>query len=264
MAYYPTAIPNSTNYIDRTDDVHWIYAARYNEIKNEVLALCKELGISPSGGSATVVARLALLALKANVLELDNTTPFTPSGDYHPVTKKYFDDNAAPLDSPVFTTKITAPIIDLTGGQIAFPATAAPSAGVNTLDDYEEGTFVPDLQFGSAKVGITYTYRVGKYTKIGNKVFFECTFYLSSKGTSTGVVEIYGLPFTVGGGANYHSALALSFFYITFADILTARVAVNQTRIDLIEITKAGGQTNLTNADFSNDSFLVTSGHYEV
>lgn len=33
-------------------------------------------------------------ALKSNVLELDNTTAFTPDADYEPATKKYVDDNA--------------------------------------------------------------------------------------------------------------------------------------------------------------------------
>jgi len=37
---------------------------------------------------------LSWLALKTNVLELDNTTPFTPDADYEPATKKYVDDNA--------------------------------------------------------------------------------------------------------------------------------------------------------------------------
>ena len=31
---------------------------------------------------------------KSNVLELDNTTSFTPSSDFEPATKKYVDDNA--------------------------------------------------------------------------------------------------------------------------------------------------------------------------
>ena len=31
---------------------------------------------------------------KTNVLELDNTTPFTPDAEYEPATKKYVDDNA--------------------------------------------------------------------------------------------------------------------------------------------------------------------------
>jgi len=60
VPYYPTAIPNTTNYPDRSDDVDWIYAVRYNEVKNELIAICAELGISPSGDSETVVVRLNL------------------------------------------------------------------------------------------------------------------------------------------------------------------------------------------------------------
>lgn len=37
---------------------------------------------------------LSALALKSNVLELDNTDAFTPDADYEPATKKYVDDNA--------------------------------------------------------------------------------------------------------------------------------------------------------------------------
>jgi len=38
---------------------------------------------------------LALKADKTNVLELDNTTSFTPDADYEPATKKYVDDSYA-------------------------------------------------------------------------------------------------------------------------------------------------------------------------
>ena len=37
---------------------------------------------------------LSSLALKSNVLELDNTTVFTPSSDYEPATRKFVLDNA--------------------------------------------------------------------------------------------------------------------------------------------------------------------------
>ena len=45
---------------------------------------------------------LSPLALKSNVLELDNISAFTPDTDYEPATKKYVDDNAGG-DSPVTT-----------------------------------------------------------------------------------------------------------------------------------------------------------------
>jgi hypothetical protein len=38
---------------------------------------------------------ISLKADKSNVLELDNTTEFTPDADYEPATKKYVDDNAS-------------------------------------------------------------------------------------------------------------------------------------------------------------------------
>ena len=45
-------------------------------------------------GTNTGDQDLTALALKSNVLELDNTTAFTPDADYEPATKKYVDDNA--------------------------------------------------------------------------------------------------------------------------------------------------------------------------
>jgi len=44
---------------------------------------------------------LSALALKSNVLELDNTSFFNPDADYEPATKKYVDDNsgAGPSDT---------------------------------------------------------------------------------------------------------------------------------------------------------------------
>ena len=58
MAIYPNAIPDNANYPDRADDSDWVYAARYNELKNEVLATLAELGALPKGDSASVRARL--------------------------------------------------------------------------------------------------------------------------------------------------------------------------------------------------------------
>ena len=45
-------------------------------------------------GTNTGDQDLSPLALKSNVLEMDNTTAFTPDADYEPATKKYVDDKA--------------------------------------------------------------------------------------------------------------------------------------------------------------------------
>ena len=90
---YPTTIPTITDLPDYVDDVDWITAAVFNNLKKEVRAALTELGTLPKGASADVKTRLGLLATKANVLELDNTDVFVPDADYEPATKKYADEH---------------------------------------------------------------------------------------------------------------------------------------------------------------------------
>jgi hypothetical protein len=90
-------------------------------------------------------------------------------------------------------------IVMASGKGIDFSATSN-SAGTMTselLNDYEEGTWTPTLTSDTSPSGVTYSGRVGKYTKIGRVVHIEFVIGLTSKGTGTGDVFISGLPFTV-------------------------------------------------------------------
>jgi len=58
VSLYPSTIPDTSDYPDRQDDIDWVTAERYNEIKNEVLAICQELGVLPKGSYSSVRARL--------------------------------------------------------------------------------------------------------------------------------------------------------------------------------------------------------------
>jgi len=89
-----------------------------------------------------------------------------------------------------FTGQQTIPTINLTGGQITFPATQSASAGANTLDDYEEGTFTPTFTNISAGAG-----KHGAYVKVGRMVFVNL-FFQNMACTGTSGVTIGGLPFT--------------------------------------------------------------------
>ncbi len=73
---------------------------------------------------------------------------------------------------------------------ISFPATQVADAGANVLDDYEEGTWTPTIGGSS----IIYAVQSGRYTKIGNVVYFQCHLRLTS-GSPTATMS--GLPFTV-------------------------------------------------------------------
>lgn len=83
----------------------------------------------------------------------------------------------------------------VTSRGVTFPATQIASAGANTFDEYEEGTWTPVLSFGGASTGITYTTQSGNYVKIGRHVLAEFEINLTSRGSATGTAVIGGLPF---------------------------------------------------------------------
>lgn len=146
-----------------------------------------------------------------------------------------------------------------TAGQIAFPATQAPSSGANVLDDYEEGDWTPTLAFGGAATGLTYSSNVGKYTKIGRQVTLTGLLALSAKGSSTGAAVISGLPFTIGdGGSNgWYSSNKVSYSAFTAGvqEVGLQTVLNSATMIPVKSV--AGTNTPMTDADFGNSSQLV-------
>lgn len=145
------------------------------------------------------------------------------------------------------------------GAGVTFPATQSASTNANTLDDYEEGSWTVGIAFGGASTGITYsnTTDQSKYVRIGRQV--TCVGYvaLTSKGSSTGTATITGLPFTVAADEPNYGGIAIGYFSnITFADFIMGRTVAGATSIALAEVTNAGVDSNITNADFANDSFM--------
>jgi hypothetical protein len=97
------------------------------------------------------------------------------------------------------STTTVSGLLDVTNGQIGFPATQNASAGVNVLDDYEEGTWTPTYVSSTGAFGaITYNATTGTYTKIGNVVVVRWRIATDSLavGTAGGQLKIGGLPFS--------------------------------------------------------------------
>lgn len=79
---------------------------------------------------------------------------------------------------------------------ISFPATQVSSSDANTLDDYEEGTWIPTFGgFNGDFSAITYNGRVASYTKIGRVVHVQGQFAWSGVSGGSGVACIKNLPF---------------------------------------------------------------------
>lgn len=122
----------------------------------------------------------------------------------------------------VFNGQVTqAGLLNLTVGQIKFPASQNASSDANTLDDYEEGTWTPTFTFVTpGDLSVVYAAdRNGTYVKIGRLVviFFGFTLSTFTFSTSSGAAEITGLPFTADNTGTMRYMAALNWTGITKA-----------------------------------------------
>jgi hypothetical protein len=140
------------------------------------------------------------------------------------------------------------------------------TAAANALDDYEEGIWTPTISFGGASVGVTYAAsRAGQYTKIGRQVTATAYILLTNKGTSTGAASIGGLPYVIGASSGFYSSACFSAIsQLSYVGMLQGYGEINTNRIDLVETTEAGSQTNITDADFTNVSQVLVQVTYFV
>jgi hypothetical protein len=146
-------------------------------------------------------------------------------------------------NNPNYTGTLTGPTINLSQGQIVFPATQNASSNANTLDDYEEGTFSPEIWVGSTQQSLS---RVeGAYVKIGQLVLVQIATIISGAVSGSGAVEIRNLPFVVGSYGPTNNARAAGSIGFTNGAIMPTGVLTNQ---------------NTTRAAFFSGSPAGTSG----
>jgi len=141
-----------------------------------------------------------------------------------------------------------------TGAGITFPATQSASSNANTLDDYEQGSWTPGIDFSGGTTGITYSRQVGRYTKIGNMVYVNGSILLSNKGSSSGVVRISGLPFTPGGAVStLYPCVGINVFGLDTTRQVVLQVNYSDGGFP-VELKLAGTDTGLTNSECTNTS----------
>ena len=88
---------------------------------------------------------------------------------------------------------------------LSFPPTQVASTNVNTLDDYEEGTWTPNKVSGTA-----FTSASGRYTKVGNLV--TATFLVVfAVETNSAFAQISSFPFSASGGAAENNGLGVGY-----------------------------------------------------
>lgn len=111
------------------------------------------------------------------------------TGDQVPATDTGLTYNAS---TNMLAANISGSAAGITnaGGQIPFPATQIPSADVNTLDDYEEGTFTGTLNGCTSSPTMIF-----RYVKVGKSVVITPDYASSFVATSNSTSKyISGLP----------------------------------------------------------------------
>lgn len=197
------------------------------------------------------------ITVVSNPLTTVATNYFVDNGDGVLKQKPLANVKAEILATPTVTGILTV------AGRIKFPATQNPSTDVNTLDDYEEGTFEPTI-FGTNSAGVaTYVTRVGVYTKIGNVVNFAINLEWSAH-SGTGGFRISGLPFALKTLTGYWETYAIFPYNINLAsgyDTSVAWNATGETTIYLHQYNNLGVITNMVVDTVGN---MVISGKYLV
>lgn len=145
-----------------------------------------------------------------------------------------------------------------------FPAVQNASTDVNTLDDYEEGTWTPAITSAGGGAA-TYSVQVGRYVKIGKLVRVNGRVTLATKGTlAAGAVTITGLPFASDSTTNADAAAIIGQYSLTTAIVsIFASIAANTSAIALqINTVAATSGTNLLVTDVAATSTFVFSASY--
>lgn len=154
--------------------------------------------------------------------------------------------------------------INLTGGQIAFPATQNPSAGANTLDDYEEGVWTPVVTFVTpGNLTVVYSVQFGSYVKIGKLVTITMQLVTSTftHTTASGNLTITGLPFTSENTTNQQVRGSTIFEGITKANY-TQYIMTNSPNTATLTMQASGsgqGAANITTAETTTGTNLILS-----
>ena len=155
-----------------------------------------------------------------------------------------------------------------TGGQIAFPATAVPSADANTLDDYEEGTWTPVVQDSTLNnMTMHGSFDEGRYTKIGQLVTVSGYIGTTSVGSASGNIQIAGLPFSAGGGFSGYGGASMGTaggLNITAGYVVAGQFVSGASYVLLKLWDATTGATDMQASEWTDDGVVALGASYTI
>lgn len=142
--------------------------------------------------------------------------------------------------------------------------------GTDILDVYDQGSWTPTLGGSSADpTTITYTTQVGRYTRIGNTVFYFGNVVINAftVGAAAGNLEMRGLPFT---SANVSNLFPIGSVYMSGVNLtnatpwVTCQVLTNNTEIVFNECVDNTTPAVTPVTALAAGDIIIVSGFYYV
>ena len=224
-----------------------------------------KIGLTTHISGVLPVANGGTNASSASITAFNNITGYSASGATGTTTTNLVFSTSPSITTPTLVgdvTLSTGNLVVSSGKGIDFSAT--PGTGTSELfSDYEEGTWTPSITFGGGNVGATYSSQVGRYTRIGNRLFFDARVTFSATGSSTGTAQLIGVPFGINGSSN-------SGFYINYYGNMLALGSIPFARVNPaasgFNISSGGatGSTDLTDVNFTNTTDFRCAGFYDI
>lgn len=173
-----------------------------------------------------------------------------------------------------FGTTTPATELDVRGTgsfySVKFPSVQSSSVDPNTLDDYEEGSWIPTITSAAGTGNFTYYDRIGRYVKIGSRVFIQGQVACSGTGSRSGEIRITDLPFAInmhGMGAGWIHGGVNSTYYSGFNNYIFSLqgMAINTAYLTVVAATSGSSYTVKTTDISSSTNFgLAFFGSYNA
>lgn len=233
-----------------------------------------KIGLTTHVSGVLPVANGGTNASTASITSFNNITGYTASGATGTTSTNLVFSTSPSITTPTLIGDVTVStgnvVIGTSGKGIDFSAT--PGTGTSELlADYEEGTWTPGISgsVSNPTVTVASAETGGRYTKIGNTVFFSFEYRWSSISGGSGDVSITGLPFTrvnnTQPGADVFALESRGNTYL--GDTLTGNINANATTIVVFANDQVGGagyNLQCSGLGTVGVGFIRGSGHYIV
>ena len=142
------------------------------------------------------------------------------------------------------------------------------TGSANYLDDYEEGSWTPQVLNGWGILNPTYSTNTGYYTKIGNLVHVLFKIILSGGSTNGNPLVIHGLPYnsnaTTGGSGIYHTLHGSFSTASSNATSVFMKVGSNNLNNAQAFYKTSSGEANFTGTNAGGSFNCTFSGIYRT